>query len=79
MNSAIFEGSVRHRRRTPVENAFKYGLYMLYLDLSELETVFKGRWLWSARGFNIAWFRRAGWPASEVAWLFDVQPEQVAA
>jgi arylsulfatase A-like enzyme len=24
-------------------------------------------------------FRRAGWPASEVAWLFDVQPEQVAA
>lgn len=27
----------------------------------------------------IGWFRRAGWPASEVAWLFDVQPEQVAA
>lgn len=27
----------------------------------------------------IGWFRRAGWPASEVAWLFDVRPEQVAA
>lgn len=27
----------------------------------------------------IGWFRRAGWPPSEVAWLFDVQPEQVAA
>lgn len=32
-----------------------------------------------AKARFIAWFRRAGWPASEVAWLFDVQPEQVAA
>lgn len=34
-------------------------LYMMYLDLSELTTVFRGRWLWSARRFNVAWFRRA--------------------
>lgn len=32
-----------------------------------------------AKARFIGWFRRAGWPASEVAWLFDVQPEQVAA
>ena len=27
----------------------------------------------------IGWFRAAGWPAAEVAHLFDVRPEQVAA
>lgn len=27
----------------------------------------------------IGWFRAAGWPAAEVARLFDVRPEQVAA
>jgi hypothetical protein len=32
-----------------------------------------------AKARFIGWFRRAGWPPSEVAWLFDVQPEQVAA
>lgn len=32
---------------------------MVYLDLDEISTVFKRRWLWSATGFNIAWFRRS--------------------
>jgi DUF1365 family protein len=32
---------------------------MVWLDLSELDTVFRGRWLWSTRGPSLAWFRRA--------------------
>jgi DUF1365 family protein len=32
---------------------------MMYLDLAELEDVFRGRWLWSADHFNIACFNRA--------------------
>jgi DUF1365 family protein len=31
---------------------------MMLLDLAELDAVFKNRWLWSTRGFNLAWFRR---------------------
>jgi DUF1365 family protein len=31
---------------------------MLYLDLDELDQVFKTRWLWSSHGPNLAWFRR---------------------
>jgi DUF1365 family protein len=31
---------------------------MVYLDLDEIETVFQGRWFWSCRGPNLAWFRR---------------------
>jgi DUF1365 family protein len=32
---------------------------MLCLDLDELDSIFAGRWLWSTRSFNLAWFRRA--------------------
>lgn len=31
---------------------------MMYLNLSELERVFSGHWLWSSQRFNLAWFRR---------------------
>lgn len=59
MNSAIFEGRVRHRRMKPVRHAFRYRLFMMLLDLDELETVFRGRWLWSMRRVALARFRRA--------------------
>lgn len=58
MNSAIYEGSVRHRRRAPKAHEFTYRMFMMYLDLSELDRVFGGRWLWSARRPAAAWFRR---------------------
>lgn len=32
---------------------------MTYLDLDEVDEVFRGRWFWSTRGFNLAWFRRS--------------------
>jgi DUF1365 family protein len=32
---------------------------MTYLDLEEVDEVFRGRWFWSTRGFNLAWFRRS--------------------
>lgn len=42
----------------PVEHTFHYRLFMLYLDLDELDTVFAGRWLWSTRRRAVARFRR---------------------
>lgn len=59
MNSALYRGWVRHRRHAPVAHAFRYPLFQVYLDLDELPGVFDGRWLWSARRPNVAWFRRA--------------------
>jgi len=59
MESAIFEGQLRHRRRTAPAHAFTYALFMAYIDLGELETVFARRWLWSTRAPNVAWLRRA--------------------
>jgi len=58
MHSAIYEGWVRHRRVSPVENSFRYSIFLMYLDLAEVDDVFKGRRLWSAGRFNIAYLRR---------------------
>lgn len=59
LSSAIYTGFVRHRRRLPRAHEFRYRLCMMYLDLSELERVFSGRWLWSLERWNIASFRRS--------------------
>jgi len=58
MHSAIYEGTVRHRRCAPVHNEFAYRLFMMYLDLAELDEVFRGHRLWSTRRFNLACLRR---------------------
>ena len=58
MNSSIYFGRVRHRRMAPVEHAFSYRMFMLYLDLAELPSLFERRWLWSARRPALARFRR---------------------
>ncbi len=58
MHNCIYEGWVRHRRYQPVENSFNYKMFMMHLDLAELETVFAGRWLWSTSRFALARFRR---------------------
>lgn len=36
MHSCIYLGQVHHQRYTPAEHRFRYGLYMLYLDLDEV-------------------------------------------
>ena len=58
MNSCLYEGWVRHRRFTPVVHTFRYRMFQVCLDLSELDTVFSGRWFWSTNSFSVAWFRR---------------------
>lgn len=47
MASAIYRGWLDHRRLSPRPHAFRYRLFMAYLDLAELDTVFAGRWLWA--------------------------------
>ncbi len=56
--SAVYTGWIRHRRFAPRRNDFRYRLFMMYLDLDEIDRVFRGRWLWSAGRPNVASFRR---------------------
>ncbi len=58
MHSALYIGLVRHRRFAPRGHAFLYRLFMAWLDLDELDTVFRGRWLWSTKRPALCWLRR---------------------
>jgi len=59
VRSALYTGWVSHRRRTPRRHAFRYPLFMLWLDLGELDQVFRGRWLWGVERRTLAAFHRA--------------------
>jgi hypothetical protein len=59
MHSGIFSGQVSHSRTSPLGHSFRYGVYMMYLDLDELDDVFEGRWFWSTSRRALARFRRA--------------------
>jgi DUF1365 family protein len=58
MESCFYEGWVAHDRAGDVAHRFRFPLAMLYLDLDELDTVFRGRWAWSTRRPALAWVRR---------------------
>lgn len=57
--SGIYKGVVQHRRFLPKYHAFKYRVFMLYLDLDALPTLFKNTGLWSYLTPNIAYFKRS--------------------
>lgn len=77
--SAIYGGWVRHRRSAPHAHAFRYRMFMLYLDLGELERVFSRRWLWSLERPNLASFRRADYLGDPATPLADAVRERVRA
>ena len=58
MKSCLYVGQVRHRRFAPRDHAFYYKLFQVYLDLDELDTVFRKHWFWSVARPNLASFRR---------------------
>lgn len=58
MDSCIYEGRVSHTRVSPVGHRFDYRLFMMYLDLDELPTVFEKRWFWSTSRAALARFNR---------------------
>lgn len=59
MNSRIYVGRVCHMRNRPRAHRFCYSLFMMYLDLAELDTVFKPYWFWSVSRPALARFRRS--------------------
>ncbi len=59
MQSCIYEGQVSHTRSSPVGHAFRYRVFMMFLDLDELPTLFEKRWFWSLRRPAVARFRRS--------------------
>src|SRR6201989_3050614 len=56
--SAVYEGTIRHRRFEPIEHEFRYPLFLMYLDLAELPAALDPYPGWSARRRALARFRR---------------------
>jgi len=60
LKSAIYSGWVEHIRYRPKQHRFQYQVFMMYLDLDELNQVFSLSRLWSQRfPFAPAYFKRA--------------------
>ncbi|MFP7722861.1 DUF1365 domain-containing protein [Lysobacter sp. A3-1-A15] len=57
--SAVYEGRVMHRRRSPHAHAFGHSMAQLYIDLAELPTLFDRHRLWSVDRRNACEFRRS--------------------
>lgn len=59
MYSKIYTGWVSHQRYSPKVHGFLYRTFMMYLDLDEINLLFKNNKLWSYLKPNIAYFKRA--------------------
>ncbi|MDG1819932.1 MAG: DUF1365 domain-containing protein [Porticoccaceae bacterium] len=59
IHSRLYAGTIGHCRHMPAVNRFRYQLFMLYLDLDEVDSLFDKYWLWSSKRLNFAWFNRA--------------------
>ncbi len=57
--SAIYTGTVRHRRFSPKHHEFQYQVFMMYLDTNEIDHVFSLSPLWSVKHFAPAQFKRS--------------------
>lgn len=79
LESAIYTGIVRHRRFSPTRHEFTFSTYMMYLDLGEIDRVFRGRLLWSVESPNVSWWRRADYLGDPERPLDDAVRERVAA
>lgn len=78
IESAVYEGWVRHRRFEPVEHAFRYPLFLMYLDLAELPEVLDPYPFFSARRRALARFRRADFMGDPARPLDECAREAVA-
>lgn len=58
LESAIYQGFVRHRRFTPKAHAFQYSVMMILLKLDEVERIKKRCWQFGEKRFHWARMRR---------------------
>ncbi len=57
MNSALYQCKIFHKRLKPVERKFSYSVFMMSLDLDELDSLSNNHWLFSRNSWNIYSFR----------------------
>ncbi len=58
-HSCLYEGSVRHRRFRTRSHEFSYPLFLFYLDLDEIDDIFRSAPWISTRRFSVVRYNRA--------------------
>ncbi len=61
----IYTGTVRHRRYTPFESEFSYPVFMLYLDINDLENVINKSIFWNINKPAVVSFNRKDFHGTE--------------
>lgn len=79
VHSGIYQGSLRHCRLTPKKHDFTYSVFMMYLDLDELDLVLSKTKLWSESAWALARFQRKDFLAPHTQSLKDVVLDRVEA
>lgn len=59
MKTGLYRGKTWHARHLPSRHAFNYQIFMLGLDLDEIDDIHERTRFFSCKGFNWAWLRRA--------------------
>ena len=54
----IYTGLVKHRRYTPFKREFSYPIFMLYLDINDLDSVMKKSLFWNVDKPAVVSFNR---------------------
>ena len=55
----IYNGVVRHRRHNPFRSEFSYSMFMIYLDIGDLDSILKKSLFWNINKPAIVSFNRA--------------------
>ena len=76
--ASIYEGRVRHRRKSPKPHHFSHRLFMLWLDLDRLESLFSKLWLASAGSWAPIRYRRQDYFGDVALSLADTVRDLVA-
>lgn len=58
MDSAIYQGWVRHRRFSPKQHEFNYRVFMVYANLAELDDMLALSIFWGRKWWALARFKR---------------------
>lgn len=77
MHSAIYQGSLRHRRFFPKRHEFSYRSTLFYIDLDELPGLFDGVKGWSFNRANFGSFHRTDFLGDPAAPLKDAVYSEV--
>lgn len=78
MHSAIYHGTLRHRRFLPKRHEFSYSSSLFYMDLDELPSLFSGVKGWSYNAKNFGAFHRSDYLGDPSIPLKDAVRTEVA-